>query len=238
MIGTYDGDVKMKSRQITQVHEIELSSRCNLACVYCPNPTMARPKLDMNWETFLSAMDAVRYFCDKGTQGELALTGVGEALLNPLFAEALVFARYIIGPQRLLTFSTNGILLSDDLIAKIKKANPVVFVSLHRPEVAAPAVERIKRSGLRYGTNLAFADSALNWTGTVDWHVSAPSNVCEYLRSGWAVIRADGTVGTCCWDAESASGRIGHLEDDPPAEWKTAPHKACDGCSLKVPEEV
>lgn len=221
-------------RPITQIHEIELSSRCNLACTYCPNPTMDRAKIDMDRETFFRSMEMVDHFCKAGTQGELALTGVGEALLNPLFADAVLFAREVIG-DRLLTFSTNGILVTDELLERIAPAEPVVFVSLHRPEVAAPALELCKKHGLRVGTNVSFATSALNWVGDVDWFVSSQPSVCEYLRQGWAVIRADGTVGTCCWDAETNASLIGNVWVDP-ATLVTAPHAACQRCSLTMPE--
>lgn len=224
-------------RPITQIHEIELSSLCNLACVYCPNPTLKRPKINMDWGTYLRALECVKRFCDQGTQGELALTGVGEALLHPRFAEAVALARKCIGPQRPLTFSTNGLLLDDALLEKIKQHRPEVYVSLHRPEAAGPAVQRLRAHGMNANVNAGFATSALNWVGEVDWMVSHPPITCEYLRSGWCVVRADGTVGTCCWDAESESGRIGTIWSDP-AGWYTAPHVACDGCSLSVPEEM
>lgn len=227
----------MQQRPVTQIHEIELSSRCNLACVYCPHPKMRRAKLDMGWATFDAALRHVEYYCKQGTQGELALTGIGEALLHPDFVEMLLKARSVIGPKRLLTFSTNGLLLTREIIDAVKSANPMVFVSLHRPEAAAPAVERLRLSGLRYGTNAAFVTSALNWVGDVNWHVSHARQTCEYLRSGWAVIRADGNVGTCCWDAETAESEIGHVSQSP-GTLVTAPHSACGRCSLAVPMEL
>lgn len=225
----------MNPRPITQIHEIELSSNCNLACVYCPNPKMKRWKGEMDWVTYERALDHVAHFCREGTQEELALTGVGEALLHPEFARAVLYARGTIGHQRLLTFSTNGILITDELLEAIAPAKPVVFVSLHRPEVAGPAIERVKKHGLQLGTNVAFATGPLNWVGTVDWPANHHKITCEYLRSGWAVVRADGTVGSCCWDAESVSGRLGHVSD-PFGSWVTAPHEACKSCSLTIPE--
>jgi len=224
-------------RAITQIHEIELSSRCNLACVYCPNPTMKRSKMDMEWETYERALEHVEYFCRRGTQGELALTGVGEALLHERFAEAVLLARDVIGRDRSLTFSTNGILLTDELLDKIEVADPTIFISLHRPEVAALAVERVKkrtRGPLCYGVNAAFVHSSLNWAGQVNWHVSHIKQTCTYLRDGWAVVRADGGVGTCCWDAESESGHIGTVWDEF-GTFVTAPHEACKKCSLVIP---
>lgn len=226
-------------RPITQVHEIELSSRCNLACEYCPNPVLRRPKVDMEWDIYLKALDLVRHYCRAGTQGELALTGVGEALLHPRFAEALLLAREVIGRQRLLTFSTNGILLTDELLHAITPASPVVFISLHRPEVAGLAFERCKKHGVRVATNHAFVDSALDWVGEVQWPVSMPQDrTCEYLRSGWCVVRADGRIGACCWDAETVESLIEDLALHSPASGLvTAPHGACTRCSLHTPME-
>jgi hypothetical protein len=224
------------SRPITEIHEIELSSKCNLACVYCPNPTMQRSKRHMEWMTYLRALQCVEKFCEAGTQTELALTGVGEALLHPRFADAVLLARQTIG-DRLLTFSTNGILLSDELLERIAPANPTIYISLHRPEAAGPALKRVRAHGLPVGTNASFVTSALNWTGQVNWHVSHRPIICEYLRSGWCVIRADGTVGTCCWDAETISSYIGTVWTDP-TTWCTAPHRACESCSLTVPSDM
>jgi hypothetical protein len=220
--------------KVRQIHEIELSSRCNLACVYCPHPKMKRAKEDMRWSVFERALEHVRYYCDQNSQGELALTGLGEALLYDRFVDAVLCARDAIGASRLLTFSTNGILLDEKTLDAIRPADPIVFVSLHRPEVAAPVVDLLRRSGLRYGTNNSFVDSALNWVGDVDWHVSHTAQECAYLRDGWSVVRADGHVGTCCWDAETEHSRIGHV-DDPLGSFITAPHAACAKCSLTVP---
>jgi len=224
-------------RAIETIHEIELSSRCNLACTYCPSPVLKRAKMDMAWETYERSLEHVAHYCARGTQTELALTGVGEALLHERFADAVLAARAVIGPRRDLTFSTNGILLTDRLIRAVTPADPTVFISLHRPEAAGPAVERMKRSGLRFGVNGSFVTSALDWVGEVKWHVSHERQTCAYLRDGWAVIRADGTVGSCCWDAESVDGRLGSVWDELGSH-TTAPHAACARCSLSVPEEM
>lgn len=217
-------------RKIEQIHEIELSSRCNLRCVYCPSPKLKRAKIDMTMETFNRSLEVVKKFIEDGTQGELALTGVGEALLNSNFVEMVRRARGVVG-NGLLTFSTNGILFTEELAQAIAPYYPSVYISLHRPEVAAKAVRIAQNYGLLAGTNHSFATSAMDWAGGVEWEASHPKGlVCQYLKQGWAVIRADGTVGSCCWDAESKSGYLGTIWDDP--QWFTAPHEACKSCSL------
>jgi hypothetical protein len=198
---------------------------------------MQRAKIDMTWKTYERALTHVIHYCAEQTQQELALTGIGEGTLYPRFVEAVLIARDVIGANRLLTFSTNGLTLTEEILDGIRPADPTVYVSLHRPEAAAPAVEILRKSGLKFGINESFVTSALDWAGTVDWHVSHKPQPCEYLRQGWAVVRSDGTVGTCCWDAESVSGRIGHV-DDKVGTFTTWAHDACKSCSLSVPDSM
>lgn len=203
-------------RPVREIHQIELSSRCNLKCHYCPHfPELPRPKMDMEWDTYLATLKLVEYYVRQGTQTELSLTGIGEAILHPRFVEALALAREAIGPHRHLVLTTNGILLTERLCADIAPYRPLVFVSLHRPEKAGPAMELAKKYGILAGYNNQFATAAFNWAGTQsNWYVSAPKIPCEYLRSGWATILVDGRVATCCLDA-SGDSVVGTVWDDP-----------------------
>jgi hypothetical protein len=216
-------------RPVASIKQIEITSRCNLACSYCPHPKMARAKHDMDEETFYRTLLMVEHFCREGTQGELSLTGLGEALMHPKFPEMLEQARDVIGWNRPLVFSTNGLLLDDEMASMIAPARPIVFVSLHRPEKAGPAIEACKRAGIAVGKNNSFVDSALDWAGQVDWFVSAPRSPCEFLRSGWGVVLADGKITTCCFDADY-SGVIGSVWDDPRG-LEMKPYGLCEKCS-------
>ena len=226
-------------RPVRDIHQVELSTRCNLKCHYCPHyPELPRTKEDMAWETVEAAMEVVRYFVRQGTQTELSLTGIGEAMLHPRFLEAVAFARETIGPQRQLTITTNGLLLDDSLCEALAPFRPAVFVSLHRPEKAGLAVESAKRHGILAGVNSSFATSAFNWAGAQkNWFVSAPRTPCEYLRSGWGVILVDGRVTTCCLDADG-SGVVGTVWDDPGSlqikPWGDSA-KGCAACHMEVP---
>jgi hypothetical protein len=223
-------------RPVREVHQIEITSRCNLRCRYCPHPHMERPKVDISREHFEAALRHVQYHVDKGTQTELALTGIGEPLMHPDLGWILGMAREVIGYGRPLTFSTNGVLLHKhpELIEVLKPTQPRVYVSMHRPEVAAPAAVLLQNAGLLAGINNSFVTSAFDWGGTVKWHVNAPVIVCEYLRSGWCVVLADGRVTTCCLDSEPA-GVVGHV-NDAPGTMTLAPFSLCKGCHMQVPE--
>ncbi len=229
-------------RPVREIHQIEVTSRCNLHCRYCPSPKLdvpkehgghGRAKVDMTWETFEQALRLVKHYCTAGTQGELALTGIGEALLHPRFVDMVAAARAVIGDTRLLTFSTNGLLLDDALCEKLRPYAPAIYVSLHRPEKAGPAIEAAKRAGLLAGMNAAMATSSFNWAGQLKWHVSAPRIPCAYLQVGWAVVLSDGRVTTCCLDA-SGAGVVGTVWDEP-AKLMLSPYSLCSSCHMVVP---
>ena len=219
-------------RAITRIHQIELTSRCNLACVYCPHPKMQRAKIDMDVETFGRCLQWVRYFQELGTQPELSLTGIGEALLHPDFLHYLWMTRCMFGGE--LLFSTNGLEITDEICEALKRFNVTTYVSLHRPEAAGPAIAKLMRHGVKGHVNAGFATSALNWAGTVDWEVTAPKAECQYLRQGWGTVLSDGSITTCCMDSEGL-GIVGHVNDEI-GSLALKPYSLCGACHLSVPE--
>lgn len=230
-------------RPIRDIHQIEVTSRCNLKCHYCPQyPKLPRAKEDMKWETFEAALSLVSFYCRQGTQTELSLTGIGESLLHERFPEMVARSRETIGPNRRLTVTTNGLLLDDAMCSLLAPHRPSVFISLHRPEKAAFAVEAAKRHGILAGINNSFVTSAFDWAGyQKNWTalVSAPKTKCEYLRSGWGVVLVDGRITTCCLDAEAKpaeleGGVVGTVWDEP-ATLKLRPWKGCASCHMSVP---
>ena len=194
----------------------------------------------MTWETFEAALSLVLFFCRQGTQTELSLTGIGESLLHPRFLEMVERSRAVIGPARPLIVTTNGLLLTEEMCAALAPFRPQVFVSLHRPEKAAFAVEAAKRHGILAGINNSFATASFDWAGyQQNWTPirSAPKIACEYLRSGWCVVLVDGRIATCCLDATGASV-VGHVRDDPErlalAPWGDE-KSGCKACHMEVP---
>ena len=224
----------MIRRPLREIHEIELSSVCNLACVYCPHPTLRRPKAHMAADVFRDALAHVKHYCRHGTQGEVSLTGIGEAILHPAFIRMLEQTREVIG-DRDLVLSTNGVAVTDSIARALAEYSVKTYVSLHRPEVAAPAIERLKRYGVAYEVNHAFVDRSIDWAGQVDWHASGARYVCDYLRLGWGVVRQCGSVDACCMDAHDLHP-IGHVTDDPGSLHNNA-LPLCGACNLTVPEE-
>ena len=222
-------------RPITEIHQIEPTSHCNLRCKYCPQfPKLPREKLDMPWEIFEASSDLVRFYVKQGTQGEVSLTGIGEPLMHPRIIEMSAIMREILGPDRPLVIATNGIKLDEPMAIELAKSDVVVYVSAHRPEKAGPAAVIAGKHGILAGVNHAFVERSFNWAGQVNWHVSAQRSQCEYLRAGWGVILADGRITTCCLDADGA-GVVGTVKDDP-STLALKPYKHCASCHMTIPE--
>jgi hypothetical protein len=208
-----------------------------------------RDKVDITSANFERAIAHAVHYESKGTQHELALTGIGEATIHPEFVDLVRIAREAL-PTNPITMSTNGLIFAQDerrdgllcgeaLIEAIRPYRLNIWVSLHRPEKAKIAVDRLGAAGLLWGKNASFVDDAFDWAGALDWSVSIPeqSVTCEYLRAGWCVVLADGNVTTCCLDAEGA-GAIGHV-DDAPGTWAVQPwegkRQGCEGCHMVIP---
>lgn len=223
---------------ITRVHQIEISSRCNLRCQYCPHPGLQRPKADMDIPTFVRAIE----WAQELGGPELSFTGMGEALLHPRFEELLMYARERL-PGVWFLLATNGLVLFDKrdparpgrLLEILRACDVSVYVSTHRPEVAGPAVELLTKAGIKVGVNTAFVTSGFDWAGQVEWHGgAAPKSVCQYIAQGWATVLQDGVIVNCCMDAH-ALHPIGNVNDVVlPA--RIDPIPLCAQCHLEVPK--
>lgn len=213
-------------------HQIEITSRCNLRCRYCPSPKLPRPKQDMDEATYRAALGWARLFVSRGWQRELNIAGIGESTLHPEFVRYVHLAREAIGPDCHLVFSTNGLLMTDELARAIAPARPEVGVSLHRPEKAGPAIEALKRAGILSAVSADPSVAATNWAGQVDWHVSAGRRPCIWVRHGLFFVLSDGRVSRCCYDA-SGVGVFAHVTDDL-TKYGTSPYVLCRTCEQDV----
>lgn len=225
-------------QRITRIHQIEITTRCNLRCVYCPSPNLPRAKADMDVATFERALEWVRHYLETpgGTQDSLSLTGIGEPTLHPMFLEFCQLARKAL-PQGFIHLATNGILLTEEVAATLALIGVKVDISLHVPEKARHAVDIAKRYGILHHVNPGAIVSGIDWAGQIkNWRVTAPVTVCQYLEQGWGCVLVDGRITTCCMDADG-SGVVGHvMESIEPKYLK--PYGLCKACHLKVPERM
>lgn len=221
---------------LRSIHQIEITSRCNLRCRYCVHPTMKREKRDMDANTYLAAIGWAYHFKKRGTQGELNLAGIGESTMHPEFIPMLALAREALGDEHDIVLATNGLLVDDDMAQAMAPYRPRVYVSLHRPERAGPAVEALKRAGILAGVSADPAISAVDWAGQVKWHVSAQRMPCPWVRGGWAMVLSDGRLTRCCFDGTGV-GVFGHITDNLEA-MGTSPYKLCATCHQDVGVEL
>jgi hypothetical protein len=222
---------------IRAIHQIEMTSRCNLSCKYCVHKKMPRPKMDMDEATYAKALKWVQFFQARKPHPELNLAGIGESTMHPDFVRNVFLAREAVGVNVNLVLATNGLLMTDELARAIAPAKPSVWVSLHRPERAGPAVEALKRAGIFSGVSADPSLAAVNWAGQVNWHVSAPrGEVCGWIQASMVMVMSDGRVTRCCFDA-TGDGVIATVDDDL-SKHATSPWHLCAGCHLSVPQEA
>lgn len=216
---------------LTEIHQIELSTFCNLKCEYCPSPNFPRERKFMDMETFDRALEWVEHFVAQGTQMELALTGIGESLMHPQFIEMVAKARAVLG-DILLIISTNGILLNEKMCEALAPYEPRVFISMHHKEKAKNAIRNAKLHGIFQELNQSHETSSFNWAGQVNWPVSAPKIECDYLSKGWGVVLVEGDISTCCLDATGA-GIVGHVNDEVGSSY-VKPYSLCYNCHMEI----
>lgn len=219
---------------IRHIHQIEMTSHCNLACRYCPSPKLQRAKLDMSDDNFLAALAWARRFKKlAGHQRELNLAGIGESTIHPDFVRFVFLAREFIGNDTMLSLATNGVNMTDELAQAIAPSKIRVWVSLHRPEKAGPAIECLKRAGILAGASSDPSLAATNWAGQVDWFNSVPGRrECKWVKGGLVIVHADGNISRCPLDA-SGVGVFANVSDDL-SKHETSPYILCRTCDQDV----
>lgn len=219
--------------KLRALHAIEVSSRCNLSCVYCPNGSkvMKRPRLDMSEDVFVHALHWLAFFGARGTQvNEVHFSGIGESLLHPRLAEYLEAARALL-PKLEILLSTNGLLLTDELAARLAPSGAQLMISLHAPVRAAEAIAIGRRHGIVRHAAQPASTEPHDWAGQVEWAPGrgAPRAPCTWLQNRIGFVAADGRILRCCFDTDGAS-TIGNVMD-PPTELDTGPWSLCASCN-------
>lgn len=211
---------------IRGIHQIEMTSRCNLACRYCAHPKMKRSKQDIDETIYVKSLEWARHF---GT-GELNLAGIGESTMHPDFVRFVFMARAAIGWDRDLILATNGLLMTPELAREIAPTKMRVWVSLHRPEKAGPAVEALSSAGILAGVSADPSVSSVNWAGQVKWHVSTPmkGSPCPWVQPGRVFVLSDGRIARCCFDAK-ADDVLGSVDDNL-SKMYTSAYSLCATC--------
>lgn len=118
---------------------VEPTNACNLACSYCGNKDMLRPKKYLDVELYRRLLDEM---VELGVP-RLTLHTIGEPTLHPRIAEMV---RMATERERCVTLSTNGTLLHRDALARgLVEAGPDVL------NVSADAADQESLSKTRTG---------------------------------------------------------------------------------------
>lgn len=222
--------------QIRAIHQIEITSRCNLRCKYCTHPKMPRVKQDIDEATYTRALRVASMLAADYPRiaTELNLAGIGESTMHPDFVRFVWLARERMPASVQLILATNGLLMTQDLADAIAPTGIKVWVSLHRPERAGAAVEVLKRAGILAGVSADPSIASVDWAGQVDWHVSAQRGApCPWVPNGRVFVMSDGRVSVCCFDAKG-DDVLGHIDDPNIMHMRTRPYELCKGCHMSL----
>lgn len=192
---------------------------------------MTRPKIHMSREIF----DKALYWAQRlpwDSNRELNLAGTGESTMHPDFVEYVHLAREAMPDHITLVMATNGIKMTREMAKAIAPTGVRVYVSLHRPEKAGPAIEILKEFGLYAGASSDPSEQSVNWAGQVKWHVSSKlkGSLCPWIRNGWLIVLSDGRITRCSFD-NRVDEILGTVWDNV-AEMHTEPYSLCKDCHL------
>lgn len=116
---------------------IEQTNYCGLKCVSCPNRLNQRPKGYMMAANFRCVIDQLLKFKNE----RVALHGFGDVFLNPDFFENLTYLEN--KGFKKVDFSTNGLLLTEDIIKELCKFKCLDFISISLNSSVKELMEKI-----------------------------------------------------------------------------------------------
>ena len=224
--------------KLSSIHQIEITNRCNLACIYCVHRIMKRKQEDMTLDIFEKTLELCKFLWRRGTQQELWLHGLGESLLHPEFLTYCELARKKL-PGLIIRVSTNGVDLTKEHCEVMRKLEIRLHISMHKPELLQKAPTYAHDAGILEFLGCNPVTEANDWAGQVEWRKHPQNDLCGWLVNGWGLAYANGDITTCCVDCEG-DGIIGHINQPigELVELEMKPYKLCPNCNLTVPEGI
>lgn len=225
---------------------IELSSICNLKCLYCINRLMAdepsrRPGLMIN-DVFKATCDLLQKLCDQGTQREVNLNGNGESLLDWQLIDRIKIIREIMGPDRHIGLSTNGVLINKMIAKELCHSGLTQLdISPHNAYHARRAAYIMHETGMKNGIiSLGCICMSHNWAGQLEKEHQINcilNNNCEPLLEGRGYVLSEGNITPCCYDYRNL-GVFGTVFDEDILEKQIKPYELCHTCHQVIPPFV
>lgn len=134
---------------------VEVTTRCNLACTFCTQPSLTREQLgDMPWELYTQVIDESEHYHLPAAN----LNGLGEPLLLRRLPEMVSYAKQH-GVADVM-FHTNGTVMTEPLArALIDSSLDRIIFSVDSPDKATYEAMRIRSNWERVVANIRmFAD--------------------------------------------------------------------------------
>lgn len=118
---------KFKNSIVPSSLEIELTNRCNLNCVFCPNAVHQRKRGTMTFGTFKDIVNGAKQL---NPRPDIIISGFGECLLDSEITIKLDYLKQV--TQMNVSLVTNGALFTKELIEDICKKELVhtIYVSI------------------------------------------------------------------------------------------------------------
>lgn len=224
---------------------IELSSICNLACKYCINRLLVKNPVRtpgiMSDEVFDKTLEVLSILVSRGTQKEINLNGNGESTLDPQLIKRAKRVKEIIGPDRMMIFSTNGKTMTEDLALQLKECGFYsIDISCHDPYSARMAVDIFRRLDVKGVMTNGPVQQGHNWAGQLE-----PENQvkiwykikCDPLIEGRGYVQSEGLITPCCYDYRNL-GVFGSIFDKDLLSIEYGPYELCKTCHQELPEEL
>ena len=224
------------------VYNIEITSICQNSCGYCPHKDLVRGKRERHMH--LEVWNMCLHWLKRFNQDTVCLNGFGEPLLHPHLMEWIKDLNEIgISPY----FSTNGELFTPEIAKQLgelginyisisphSEKSRVLVDDIIRSAQVLPSVEFPFVFGKKYPIPISISDGFRRLPHTWAGQTGEPINphwgwACEFIPEEKCTILSDGTVATCCIDAEP-SVSLGNIMDVNLETLKSKKMALCDKC--------
>jgi len=233
-----------------KIYQIELTSRCNATCSYCPQNNMSRKKEDMSKEVFeqtLKLMDRDNLWKNFNNY-VVELHSFGEAFL---LGDKLFYYLDRLKEEKIpWSLSTNGILLGNDIEfdKKLISYNGVLEISVENLNSKTTMEDKYRRINnylelhvnskselinilISYG-NVDFS-KITGCAGVSNYELHSwgendkPMYRCKHLDDDFFTIHSNGNIVSCCFDAEGETnfGTVFNPTFESNKRWRK-----CDTC--------
>jgi len=207
------------------IFQIELTSRCNASCSYCPHSSLTRKKEDMSKETFNQALTLInRNNLWKNMDNYVVeLHSFGEAFL---LGEKLFYFLDRMKEENIpWGLSTNGILLghNKEFDKKLLSYNGVLEISVESINSKVTIEDKYQKINEYLELHIESKSKLINILisyGNVDFskitgcagvskyelHTwgenDKPYTSCKFLQDNFFTIQSNGNIVSCCVDAD------------------------------------